>query len=58
MNKNLKNRADRLMQSIYLDGYEHGYKDALNSMFKEYEEISDRNMKMWEEIFKSEREEL
>ena len=37
MNKNLKDRADRLMQSIYLDGYEHGYKDALKSMFN-YEE--------------------
>ena len=32
MNKNLKDRADRLLQSIYLDGYEHGYKDALKSI--------------------------
>ena len=37
MNKNLKDRADRLMQSIYLDGYEHGYKDALKSI-SNYEE--------------------
>jgi hypothetical protein len=37
MNKNLKDRADRLMQGIYLDGYEHGYKDALKSVFN-YEE--------------------
>ena len=37
MNKNLKDRADKLMQSIYLDGYEHGYKDALKSVFN-YEE--------------------
>lgn len=37
MNKNLKDRADRLLQSVYLDGYEHGYKDALNSILN-YEE--------------------
>ena len=32
MNKNLKNRADRLLSSIYLDGYEHGYKDAIQNI--------------------------
>lgn len=32
MNKNLKDRADKLLQSVYLDGYDHGYKDALQSL--------------------------
>jgi hypothetical protein len=32
MNKNLKDRADILLQSIYLDGYEHGYKEAISSI--------------------------
>lgn len=32
MNKNLKDRADKLLQSVYLDGYDHGYKDALKSL--------------------------
>ena len=32
MNKNLKDRADRLLSSIYLDGYEHGCKDALQNI--------------------------
>lgn len=32
MNKNLKDRADRLLSSIYIDGYEHGYKDAIQNI--------------------------
>lgn len=51
MNKNLKDRADRLWQSVYLDGYEHGYKDALmsisNNMGSNTEEkIAERNIKL------------
>lgn len=41
MNKNLKDRADMILQSIYLDGYEHGYKEAIQciSNFSGIDEI-------------------
>lgn len=29
MNKNIKDRADRVIRDIYLDGFEHGFKEAL-----------------------------
>lgn len=46
MNKNLKDRADRLWQSVYLDGYEHGYKDALMSMSKYTESNTKETIKL------------